>query len=111
MIKNIRDDEEKGFIFKIEKKLLFNWEEVVNSLIKKIFVTDIGIRYGDIPVDFSLTFSFFGGLWIVTNVFYRFKHFYNFQDFSFTKYESLEIKTMITNFIKDLLDKHEQHTY
>jgi hypothetical protein len=32
-----------------------------------------------------------------------FTHFYNFQHFSFTKYESLEIDTVITNFIRDLL--------
>jgi hypothetical protein len=103
MTKNIRDDEEKEFIFKIEKKLLFSWEDVKNSLIKKTFVTDLGFLYDDIPVDFSLSFLLLGGLWIVTKVFYKFKHFYNFQHFSFRKYESLQINTMIANFIKDLL--------
>jgi hypothetical protein len=84
--KNVRDDEEEEFILKIEKQLLFNWEEVVNSLTGKRFMTYIGIKH--ILVDFSLTFLLCGGLWVVTDVFYKFKRFYNFQYFSFTKYES-----------------------
>jgi hypothetical protein len=78
MTKNIRDDKEEEFIFKIEKELSLSWEEAVNSLIRKTFISNIGFIYYDIPVDFSLTFLLFGGLWIVTNVFYKFKHFYNF---------------------------------
>jgi hypothetical protein len=109
--KNIKDDEEEEFIFKIELLLLFSWEEVVNSLIGKRFVANVGVRYTDIPVDFSLTFLLFGGLWIVTNVFYKFKHLYNFLHFSFTKYKSLEIKTVITNFIRDLLKEGKLITF
>jgi uncharacterized membrane protein len=85
--KNIRDDEE--FIFKTELLLLLSWEKVIDSLIRKRFVTNVGVIYGDIPVDFSLTFLLFGGLWIVANIFYKFKEFYKIQHFSFTKYESL----------------------
>jgi hypothetical protein len=110
MTKNIKDEEEE-FISEIEKKLLFSWEEVVNSLIKKRFVNGFWIIYNDIRADFSLTFLLCGGLWIVTNIFYKFKHFYNFQHFSFRKYELLEINTVITNFIRDLLKEGKLITF
>jgi hypothetical protein len=35
MAKNFRDNEEKKFIFEIEKEFLFSWEEVIDSLIRK----------------------------------------------------------------------------
>jgi hypothetical protein len=42
MTKNIRDDEEKEFILKIEKQLLLSWEEAVNSLIGKRLILGLG---------------------------------------------------------------------
>jgi hypothetical protein len=109
--KNFRDDEEEEFILEIEEILLFSWEEIVDCLIKKSFVTNLEFKYRDVPLDFFLMFLLFGGLWIITNVFYKFKHFYNSQHFSFTKYESLEINTMITNFIKDFLKEEKLITF
>jgi hypothetical protein len=67
--KNIRNDEEEEFIFKIEKKLLLSWEEVVNSLFENRFMTNIGVRYNIIPINFFLIFLLFRGLRIVTNVY------------------------------------------
>jgi hypothetical protein len=81
IIKNIKDVEEEEFIFEIEKQLLLSREEAVNSLIGKRPVINVSVKYDDIPLDFSLTFLLFGGLWIATDVFCKFKHFHNFQLF------------------------------